>query len=350
MSSLWKHENGRYYVLYGPRSKKSVSTGTKDRREAEVFYAQFIAGSENPVSECPTVGELLDQYHTERGPEVRSQLTIKICVNRLKAHVGDLLPHQLLPPVITQYVKDRDVASGTILRELGVLRTALKWASKHNRISLIPHIGNPVEPYKPRERWLSREEGRALLQACHQPHVRLFVMLGLMTAARMSAILELTWDKVNLEVCQIDYGEGFGNKRRSIVAINEELVFHLEAAKAFACDPVSGPVIEFRGEAVTNIYHGFKLACRRAKLSDDVSPHVLRHTAASWMAQDAVPWREIAQMLGDSEETVQRVYAKFHPEYGRNASNSLGAALGGPKRARLGFQGKSKFHDALETV
>ena len=42
-----------------------------------------------------------------------------------------------------------------------------------------------------------------------------------------------------------------------------------------------------------------------------VSPHVLRHTAASMMARRGVPLFKIAKILGNSVRMVEKVYAKF---------------------------------------
>jgi hypothetical protein len=41
------------------------------------------------------------------------------------------------------------------------------------------------------------------------------------------------------------------------------------------------------------------------------------------MAQAGIPFRKIEQMLGDEEKTVEKVYAKFAPDYLREASSAL---------------------------
>ncbi len=41
------------------------------------------------------------------------------------------------------------------------------------------------------------------------------------------------------------------------------------------------------------------------------------------MAIDGKPMREIAKVLGDSEDTVERHYAKHHPDYLKDAVDSL---------------------------
>ena len=71
-----------------------------------------------------------------------------------------------------------------------------------------------------------------------------------------------------------------------------------------------------------NIKTGFAAAATRAGLSA-VTPHVLRHTAATWMAIAGVPLQEIARFLGNSLAMVEKVYAKHSPDYLRRAADAL---------------------------
>lgn len=319
MHQLWQHDNGNWYVLYGPRLKRRISARTKDRGRAEAFLAQFIAGASAPVVDDPTVKEILSGYSEDRSRVVRGVETLRFNVAALAARLGNLRPTQLLPAVIRQYAKDRGVAPGTTLREVGVLRAALSWAVENQWISAAPPISNPVKTPKPRNRWLTREEARKLIDACREPHIKAFVMLGFMTAARTGAILEARWSQVDLERRLIDYGDGHGNKRRAIVPLNDDVLRTLTALKELACTEY---VIEYHGRRVTRIKKGFRAACQRAGIAH-ATPHAMRHSAATWMAMEDVPMREIARLIGDTEDTVERVYAKHSPSYLRRAANAL---------------------------
>lgn len=74
----------------------------------------------------------------------------------------------------------------------------------------------------------------------------------------------------------IDFGQGHGNKRRSIVPIDDQLLEALREAKELACTPY---VIEHNGRRVHSIKTAFRAAARRAGMTG-ISPHTLRHTAA----------------------------------------------------------------------
>jgi integrase len=103
------------------------------------------------------------------------------------------------------------------------------------------------------------------------------------------------------------------------VPLNEDALRALRAARELSC---SDYVVEFRGKPMRNIQNGFRAACDRAGLTG-VTPHILRHSAATWMVMDGVPIAEVARVLGDTEATTEKVYAKHAPGYLARATNAL---------------------------
>jgi integrase len=73
----------------------------------------------------------------------------------------------------------------------------LNWAAKKGLIERAPFIELPPKP-APRERHLTRAEATALLAEA-QPHILLAIRVMLSTAARVGAVLDLTWDRVDLD-------------------------------------------------------------------------------------------------------------------------------------------------------
>ncbi|WP_407696212.1 tyrosine-type recombinase/integrase [Sphingobium sufflavum] len=52
--------------------------------------------------------------------------------------------------------------------------------------------------------------------------------------------------------------------------------------------------------------------------------HLLRHTAAIWMAEARTPMSEIASFLGHRDTTITaRVYARYSPDYLAGAAQAL---------------------------
>jgi integrase len=316
MHKLWQHSNGTWYVRFGHRERQRISTRSSNRDEAEIFLSQFIAGSQEPTIADQTVAKILVAYRDDHGKGLRGQDGLKYGVDALIRGVGNLTPECLTPTAIKRYALQRGASDGTVLREVGVLRAALGYAVLHKLIPSRPEINNPVPTPLPRQRWMSKDEARRLLAACTVPHIRLFILLALNTCARSGAILEATWKQIDWDRRLIDMGRGHGNKRRAVVPLNDDAYPALLIAKELAC---SDHIIEYFGRPVASITKGFNAARAKAKL-EDVTPHILRHTAASWMVEAGVPIAEVARMLGDSEKTVERVYGKHGPDYLKRAS------------------------------
>jgi integrase len=335
-----------FYVTWSEGGeKRRVSTGTGERRAAERWLAQFIAGRENPAPPAqPTITEILAAYARDRRPSVASPATMDHCVASLVRHMGDLQPDHMTRERSRFYAaarrregyevgpagakRTKAVANGTIARELVILRAALRWAIAERWIENAPSVELPRQG-EPRERWLTRVEAERLIEAAQAPHVRLFLLLALHTAARAGAILDLRWEQVDLDQAHIRFGRGTGNKGRSVlIPINDVLLpALLEAAEARTCEYV----VEYRSERVGSVKHGTEAAARRAQLPG-VTPHVLRHTAATWMVTAGVPIEVVAIFLGHTNPAVTfRVYAKYVPGYLRGAAAALaGGSVTGP--------------------
>ncbi len=145
--------------------------------------------------------------------------------------------------------------------------------------------------------------------------------MALATAARKTAILELTWDRVDFDrrVIKLATGQDHGNKGRAIVPITNTLHAALLEARESALTPY---VVEYAARKVGKVDKGFRAAAKDAWL--DVTPHDLRRTAAIWMAERGVPMSEIASYLGHSDSRItERVYARYSPEYLKKAASAL---------------------------
>jgi integrase len=218
------------------------------------------------------------------------------------------------------------ISDGSTHTELGHLRTVLVWARNERLIREAPHIERPRKP-DPKDRHLSKDEVREIMKAAPLPHVRLAMHLMLATAARISAILDLKWDRIDFKrrlITLRDPDDAQRRKGRATVPINDTLFAALQEARQGA---LSDYVVEWGGERVGSIKRSIAAAAKRAGL-EDVSPHVFRHTSAVWMAEGGIPMDEISQYLGHSNvEITRRVYARYSPDYLRKAAATLELSL-----------------------
>jgi integrase len=202
-----------------------------------------------------------------------------------------------------------------VRRELVALNAALRWHDKNT----LATIELPTAP-APRDRHLKRNEFDRLIASATTDHVRLFIRLALVTAARKTALLTLTWRAVDFTKRQINLGHVQGGKGRAVVPITDATMEWLDDAYQRR---TTDWVIEWNGERVRYIRRSFTKTASRAGLSD-VTPHDLRHTAAVWMAESGVSMAEIGQYLGHTDlRTTYRIYARFSPDYLRGAAEAL---------------------------
>ena len=154
------------------------------------------------------------------------------------------------------------------------------------------------------------------------PHVRLFIILAITTGARMKSILGLTWDRVDFKHGTINYapaGRHQTNKRDTEVPMNRRARLALEEAAPAA---LTDHVIEWDGKQVASIKKAIRSAAGRTGVR--CSPHVFRHTAGVWMAQDDVPMQKIAQFLGHTSTRVtESTYARYSPSFMMDAATAL---------------------------
>ena len=84
-----------------------------------------------------------------------------------------------------------------------------------------------------------------------------------------------------------------------------------------------GYVINREGVRLGDIKKGFEAACRRAGLSDDVTPHTLKHTAISWRLQAGVSVYEVSKLFATSIKTIESTYGHLSIETLRAAADTV---------------------------
>lgn len=322
---LWRDAaTGLYYIRYTDerRISRSVSTRTRDTVAAEAFRDQFIAGRQAPLRPIePTIGHLLDRYLADRAGHTASTGHEWAC-QAIRRHIGNLRPEHLDRRTYWLKRAKDGVGPGTIIKEVGHLRAALANAIKDKLIAAAPEIDRPSQP-KAREIWISKEQAVALRRGAVMPHVRLFIVLATATAGRKEAIERLSWDRVDLTRGIVHLalpGRPSSKKRAAVVPISPAVVRYLKQHKAIA---ITNNVLEWRGKPAGSVRKGLAAAVKRAGLGKEITAHVLRHSAASWMVEAGVPTAQVARFLGDTEAMVERVYGHHRPSYLRDAAAAL---------------------------
>lgn len=325
--ALKRNRSGFWEVRYSEKQpdgtwrSRTVSTRTKDRGEASEFKAALVTNEARLVQQVavPVLGTVLEAY-------VKAVPGQDFNLRAPRRHLADLPVDLLTPEQVQDYTRVRTVDEGvvgsTVLRELGAVTAALNWAVSKRTFGLraddVPAIDKPPRG-NPRNLWLNEEEepwfyacamGLSLGQRRLHRLTR-FVALGLDTAARREALMELTWDRVDFRAGKIDFrvpGAATGNKRRTVVEVSDRLMPLLERAHrewradgAHAGEPVVGV-----GSLRTS-WESWVAGAEGGRWKW-MTPHLMRHSWAKLNARAGVSLFDVAGVLGDTYETVARNY------------------------------------------
>lgn len=348
---LQQHGNGVWYIHWSeptesgkPGRSRRHSTREKELSKAKIYLAQWLlmerqeSVSVDVTHACADLWAVYEQRYV--AAKTAAPETLRYSWMALEKHFGKLHPHEVTQEVVDEYVDKRvnggygrKVKENTVRRELVALRACLNWcASPRQKLiskDQVPDYELPPEG-EARLRWLDERESKKLLAAAEGyqggPRIELFVWLAMETGARKTAITQLTWDRVNFELGVIDYnvpGRMRTKKRRAVVPISDAL------------RPV---LLRHRGEAgqlvvapANNLYRDLKVVAKRAGVAG-VSPHVLRHTAATRMLSRGESTWNVAGVLATSEEMVRKVYGHFCNEALKTAVNRISGELRAEKK------------------
>ena len=317
---LRKTKRGYWEAAWTEAEGKSQrhSLRTKNKRLAQERLAQFEAEHSKPVHEIRTVNDVCKAYIAEKKTVHKYHKELVWKLTPIQEYLGDLLVTQVTSKKAKDYYKWRKKADSTVRTEIAYLKAALHWARDHEGVE-VREFDHPCPPSKPRDKWLTRDQARELLDACASPHLRLFIVIAIGTGQRSISICELQWSGVDWENETIDFGENVGNKHRPVARMNEQVRRELQIAYQMRR---TDNVIEWNGKPVKDV-KGALIRTAKKVGHDTLGKHVFRHTCATWMVMERRSYEEIGKMIGTTKETVERVYGHHHPDYLKEAADTL---------------------------
>jgi integrase len=310
---------GQWSLAYGnPRKRIATGAPIADRGRAEAIASEIWRRLNRPAQEH--VSDLWLPYKQDRIAAGASKQRLLSLWKQIEPQFGYKLGRAVSKEDCRAYTARRrreGKSDSTIRTELELLRAILRWHYGNDA----PQIVAPP-PAKPRDRYLTKEDRERLLASMETPHVKLFTIIAFTTGARMGAILDLTWDRVDFRARTIDFnpaGRNQTKKRRTVVPINERAFDALKEARAGA---LTDHVIEYGGKPVKSVKKAIAAAARRAGV--ECSAHDFRRSAARWMAEADVSMERIAQYLGHTSTRVTfATYARFSPRFMADAAQAL---------------------------
>lgn len=321
--------------------QESTGCGIDDRRGAEQALVNYlnrkhIAEAAKKVSRDPQdipIADVLILYLKDVAPSHTRPGDTVGRFRRLIEFFGDRPLSDINGALCRKFAATKSNPSAA-RRELEDLRAAI---NHHRREGHCSHIVEVVLPprHVPRERWLTRTEVARLIWAAWRyrevqqgaptdrpslKHLARFVLLALYTGTRASAVCEAALQQTPGKAW-VDLERGIfyrkppsrreTKKRQPPVPLPYKLLAHLRRWKQLG----QKYVVEWNGRPVQSVDKAFAHAVRIAGLEGPVSPHTLRHTAATWLMQAGTDAWEAAGYLGMSVEMIQGRYGHHHPDY-----------------------------------
>ncbi len=338
---------------------RHIATGCAqgEAERAEQVLAEYIASKYRPDRgerdlDAIDVADVLSTYLEDCSERHANQRKFRARIARLNDFWGGMSLASVTGAACRRYARHRANPGGA-RRDLEDLRAAI---NHHAKEGLHRGVVRVVLPDKgpPRDRWLTRNEAAQLLRACWRTrevqtasrgahkgtkietdkyplrHIARFLLIALYTGTRPGAVLTASPERgpgrsfVDLErgmFFRLAEGKRASNKRQPPAPLPPRLLAHMRRWVALGI--AQDYFVEWNDKPVQSIKVGFKRAVSLANIDGRVTPHTLRHTAATWLMQAGVPVWEAAGFLGMSPVMIERTYGHHHPAHMRGAALAI---------------------------
>lgn len=320
---LSKDKSRNHYQLYYHASdgtRKKVSTGTNNKREAEKFMAQFkVPEPEKPRilvrDYCKTFLYRYSAHYHAYGTSKAYQCTFE----HFKKTAGKLPLEEVTSKIIRDYLNKRKETGSVFMARKDWINLSgfFRRAIEDGLISVNPVKGIKQFPLPEQfPLFLSEVEYKKLLETITDPELKDLVVFAVHTGMRISEILNLTWRQVNMNSCLVMLDNRTHitkNGRVRSVPLNAVALDILKRKS----DSFNGQyVFTFSSQNIkkNNLEHRFKRAILKAGLDKKLHFHSLRHTFASWLVQRGESIYIVSKLLGHRSIKTTQIYSHLCPE------------------------------------
>jgi integrase len=220
---------------------------------------------------------------------------------------------KITPAIMAAWRDERmkTVSAGSILREMTIIRCAIKRARNEWGIDLrecpLARVTKPKNP-PARDRRISPEEEQMLYEGCKRSrnrYLRPSIEFAICTAMRQGEIVDLLWKNVDLEKRTAKLVLTKNGKPR-IVPLSTRAV---EILRSLPDDTER----VFEGFSTYSVRHAFVRLTTRLNI-DDLHFHDLRHEAVSRLVERGLNLMEVAAVSGHATLNMLKRYTHLRAE------------------------------------
>lgn len=316
--------------------RESFRTRSKAKQWIQDTESAIRDGRYIKVSEAKrhTVGEMISRFVEQWLPRnPKSQLKQTALLNWWKKTCGHILLCDLRPATIAE-CRDHLLSESTMRGGLRSPSTVNRYLSAFGKVLTIAIKewgwleDNPMSkiskpPEAPgRERFLSPEEKKRLLEACKvssNPNLFPMVAISLITALRYGELTGLRWRDISMEQRSITLRKTKNGDRR-VIPLTEEAEKLFRSCPSFGTSPDSLVFCSNRfidKEQKISIRGVFETALRMADIKN-FTWHDLRHTACSYMSMAGGTQSELMAILGHRSPKMTYRYSHYSQKHLRD--------------------------------
>jgi len=326
---LIKHSRTRYRAEIFIQGNPRVSRTFHDRKVAEKWIRDtedlMRSGQFAQVSESRkyTVASIVDRYLTEVVPSLRSHETVEAQLIWWKKRLGQLNLSALSPAIVLE-ARDElmrgDRGPATVNRYLANFSSLCSHAMRHwqllteNPVSKVPKLKEPPG----RVRFLNDVERQKLLKATayDSKSLHLAVVLALSTGARRMNVWSLTWEDFDLTKGKetVTFAKTKNDSTVILPLAGKVVQLLLDFRKVRRLDTNLLFPSRVNPSQPIDFKAPFAKALKKAEI-ENFRWHDLRHSAASYLAQQGVDLRRIAAILGHKTLSMSLRYSHLNVEH-----------------------------------
>lgn len=272
-----------FEIRTGEKTQAAAKRAAKEAGERLV--AELTAEQNRPLKagEVTTFREAADAYLAYRGePKVEVQRLARICVKIGGLPISEITGADL---IATANKLMPDAKAATKNREIvRPAATVLHYAADNGAIEWVR-----VKQFKearPVTRAVSTDIASLLIANADDPDLKLLLIWLFHQGSRISEALNVTWDHIDL---------GAATVRLYVSKIDQWRTVGLDPAVVVALGNVvdqTGPL--FRWKTKSGVYKPLRALC--ARLGIKFTPHMARHSMATWANAAGIPLRTIMDM------------------------------------------------------
>lgn len=357
---LKRAERGRksVWVIREGAHRKSTGVDKSDRASAEQALARYIAEKYSPPRGLTAATLLIDEvvaaylkehaaYSASRAFLIHTAMPVaKWWSGKTLADVNGTNCRRYIEWRTSQVRRTHPnstkrkvrISEQTARHDLKTLRAAINWyRAEYAPLMAVPKITLPKKKPARTDYWLERDDvaRRIRVARAHEQlrHVARVFLIGVYTGTRPGAILALKWlpspthgwfdldagilNRAGSEVRQ-------SKKRQPPARIHARLLPHLRRWRQADLAAGITSVVHYKGAQIEKLRRSWESVAELAGGGKKDAPHVLRHTAATWLMQAGMDLYEAAGYLGMSPDTLWNVYGKHHPDFQLRVATAVG--------------------------